>query len=98
MDPSRDVPLSELVEAELIDYSNIQSKLKLACEKVATILDSSRKPQFPSLVPHKYEDKYFLVEHVGKISILALLTCFEYFNVNRKEIEKLKEWSTNKSV
>jgi hypothetical protein len=45
-------------------YIELHNKVKVACNDVATILNKHRNPMPPTEVPHKYDDKFALGDHI----------------------------------
>lgn len=75
-----------------------RARVDAALNKVRTILETSRAPQYPADVPHEYEDKYLLAESLTNSSIAALLSFFESIGLTEKQFTQLKEWSKSRSV
>ena len=73
-------------------------RVTAALEKVKTILDNSRQPQFPADVPHQYDDKYLLAEFVASNTISSIMHVLTTLGVNEKHLAQLKEWSKKRSV
>lgn len=75
-----------------------RARVDAALNKVKTILETSRAPQYPADVPHEYEDKYLLAESLTNSSIAALLSFLESIGLTEKQFAQLKEWNKSRSV
>lgn len=80
------------------DEYRFQNRVNKALDRVRTILDNTRVPQYPADVHHEYEDKYILSEFLANSTIAALLNNFEYLGVTSKPFEQLKDWTKTKNV
>lgn len=61
-----------------------------------SLLTVTRNPQNPSGVHHSYDDKYLLAEIATQTSLAALVNCLEVLGITN--LNKLKEWSTTKTL
>jgi hypothetical protein len=73
-------------------------RVDAALERVRTILETTRHPQYAADVPHEYEDKYLLAEFVVNTSISAILNVLSSLGVSDKQLAQLHEWSRTRSV
>jgi hypothetical protein len=78
--------------------ARFRQSVDAALNRVKTILDNTRAPQYPADVPHEYEDKYLLVESLTNSTIVALLSVLENLGLTVKQFAQLKEWSKTRSV
>jgi hypothetical protein len=77
---------------------HFQQRVNTALERVRTILDNTRTPEYPSEVQHEYEDKYLLSEFLANSTIASHLSSFESLGLSAKPFSQLKEWATTRSV
>ncbi len=75
-----------------------RARVDAALNRVRTILDNTRTPQYPADVPHEYEDKYILAESLTNNTISALLVSLDLLGLTQKQLAQLKEWSKTRSV
>lgn len=75
-----------------------QARVNKALEKVKTILDNTRNPQYPADVHHEYEDKFILSDFLTTSAIAALLNNLEYLGISEKPLQQLREWAKTKNV
>ncbi|MBL4848360.1 MAG: hypothetical protein JKY65_22805 [Planctomycetes bacterium] len=73
-------------------------RVELALEKVKTLLDHTRHPQLPAEVPHRYDDKYLLVEFLTRAAMGGVLTCLESIGLDHEGLAKLREWVKERTV
>ncbi len=78
--------------------AQFRARVDAALNRVRTILENNRTPQYPADVPHEYEDKYQLAEFLTNNTIGALLVSLENVGLNEKGLVQLKEWAKNRSV
>ncbi|CAM9738306.1 unnamed protein product [Chrysoparadoxa australica] len=62
--------------------ARFKQRVTEAVAKVKTLLQNTRRPQYPADVQHKYIDKYLLVERLGALSIEALIAVFRLLGVD----------------
>lgn len=75
-----------------------KQRVNAALQKVKTILENHRHPQYPADVPHQYEDKYLLAEFVATNTIASLMHALSALGVTEKHLAQMKEWSKKRSV
>lgn len=61
-------------------------------------VDILRNPQLPELVPHKYDDKYFLAEFLTNTALAAEMNCLESLGLGLTGLKALKEWSKQRAI
>lgn len=75
-----------------------RARVDAALNQVRTLLENSRSPQYPSEVPHKYEDKYFLADSLTNSAINAHLKVLEAMGLTKAQLSQLKEGSKSRSI
>ncbi len=80
------------------DESQFKVRVNNALERVRTILDNTRNPQYPSDVAHEYEDKYFLAQALTNNTVTTLLALLEPLGVTDKHLAQLRDWVKTRSV
>jgi hypothetical protein len=58
--------------------SEFESKFDLALREAKKVLDTSRTPCLPGVVPHRYEDKYTLAQSLITTAIEAVMNSLEF--------------------
>eukprot|EP00026_Physarum_polycephalum_P001947 Phypoly_transcript_01950.p1 GENE.Phypoly_transcript_01950~~Phypoly_transcript_01950.p1 ORF type:complete len:961 (+),score=229.34 Phypoly_transcript_01950:117-2999(+) len=84
--------------AETFNEYAFKSRVDKALEKVRTILDNTRNPQYPSEVHHEYDDKYILSEFLANSTIATFINSLDSVGLNGKAWEQVKEWSKTRNV
>lgn len=60
-----------------VEYEpSFKARVDNALQKVRTILDNTRNPQYASDVKHEYQDKYLLVEFLTNSDLSSLLNTY----------------------
>lgn len=80
------------------DENAFRARVNAALEKVKTILDNTRTPQWAADVPHEYEDKYLLAELLVNSAINAQIVALDGLGLTEKHYTQVKEWAKNRSV
>jgi len=76
-----------------------RAKVNQAVEKVKTILDNSKLPQYAATdVKHEYDDKYILAEFMTTTAVAATLNVLSNLGCSTKTLDKLREWNKTRSV
>lgn len=75
-----------------------RAKVDAALNRVRTLLDNTRSPQYASEVPHKYEDKYFLADSLTNSAINAHFRVLEALGLTKAQLSQLKEASKTRSI
>eukprot|EP01062_Namystynia_karyoxenos_P072277 TRINITY_DN682_c0_g2_i1.p1 TRINITY_DN682_c0_g2~~TRINITY_DN682_c0_g2_i1.p1 ORF type:complete len:1004 (+),score=317.32 TRINITY_DN682_c0_g2_i1:78-3089(+) len=76
-----------------------RERLDRALAGVRKVLDTSRNPQHPADVPHKYEDKYLLAELATCAAISGQLATFEQVDSHWGEhLPRMQEWAKTREV
>jgi len=78
----------------------IRAKIDECLVKVAAVLDANKSTlvQAADLVPHKYEDKYLLANHLTNVGIVSVLNGLELLGISRAALGFLKHWSAHRAV
>ena len=84
--------MSHYNEAELL------RRVDLALGRVRTLLENTRHPELPAKVPHRYDDKYLLVEFMTRAASGGVLTCLESVGLGPDGLATLREWASKRSV
>jgi hypothetical protein len=69
-----------------------------ALERVKTILEVNRKPNYPAELQHQYQDKYGLAVFLTNTSISAVINVLELLGLNSSKLTQLKGWSDSRSI
>ncbi len=80
------------------DEQQFKAKIDAALERIRTLLENTRNPQYAADVPHAYDDKYLLAEFVTQVSVAALLQCLEVVGLTPEGCAKLREWAGTRAV
>src|SRR5690242_19034680 len=81
------------------DEHRFRQQVDAALQRIRTVLETTRAPQYPAEVPHRYDDKYGLAEFLTNTSIAAQLNCLDLLGANDKYLRTLKQWvAQNRSV
>jgi hypothetical protein len=80
------------------EEQRFRRQVDTALQRVRTILDNTRAPQYPADVAHSYDDKYGLSEFLTNTAIAAQINCLEILGVNDKSLQQLKHWAETRSV
>jgi hypothetical protein len=78
--------------------SELRAKVDAALLRIRTLLDNTRNPQYPADVPHKYDDKYHLVEYLGRVTIASLLQCLQNIGLSSEDLPRLRDAATTRAV
>lgn len=62
------------------DEAVFKSRVSSALDRVRTILDNTRTPQYAADVSHEYSDKYLLAEYLTQSAVAAHHTTLEVCN------------------
>lgn len=80
------------------DENSFRARVNAALEKVKTILDNTRTPQWAADVAHEYEDKYLLAELLVNSAINAQIAALDALGLTEKHYTQVKEWAKSRSV
>src|SRR5260221_8876304 len=80
------------------DESELRGKVDAALRRIRTVLDNTRNPQLPADVPHRYDDKYHLVEFLARVSVASLLQCLQNIGVQGEDLPRLRDFAATRSV
>jgi hypothetical protein len=80
------------------EESRFRRQVDVALDKVRTILHTTREPQYPEEVFHKYDDKYMLVDFLTNTALAAEVNCLEMIGLNPKNLGAMREWGKDRSV
>jgi hypothetical protein len=69
-----------------------ERKVKASLEAVAKILDTTRAPVLADGVPHAYDDKFLLVEHMLNMGLGTHLNSLQALGLNTAQLDVLREW------
>ena len=83
---------------ERYDEQQFRAKIDAALGRIRTLLENTRNPQYPADVPHAYDDKYLLAEHLTQVTVAALLQCLEVAGLSEEGRATLREWAEKRSV
>ncbi|MBL9103130.1 MAG: hypothetical protein JNL82_19445 [Myxococcales bacterium] len=75
-----------------------RSRVDAALQRIRTVLDNTRNPQYPADVPHKYDDKYLLAEFLTRVSIAAILQALATVGFTGQKLAQAREWARTRSV
>ena len=78
--------------------SRFRSQVDSALKSVRTVLENTRRPQYPADVPHQYDDKYSLAEFVTNTALASQLNCLEALGLEEKGLRQLLKWAQTRSV
>lgn len=78
--------------------SVFRSKVDASIQRVKTILDNERHPDYASEVPHQYVDKFLLAELLTNAALAAELNCLEALGIDSKKLKTFLSWSKSRSV
>lgn len=84
--------MSHYNEAELL------RRVDQALVRVRALLDNTRHPELPAKVPHRYDDKYLLVEFMTRAASGGVLTCLESVGLDPDGLATLREWASKRRV
>ncbi len=81
-------------------YNEIEFRRRVdaALVRVRKVLENTRNPQYAADVPHTYDDKFALVEFMGRTAVAALLQCLETIGLTPKDLETLRAWASTRAV
>ncbi|HRH00808.1 MAG TPA: hypothetical protein PLR99_31415, partial [Polyangiaceae bacterium] len=80
------------------DEQQFKARIDAALGRIRTLLENTRSPQYAADVPHSYDDKYLLAEHVTQVSVAALLQCLEVAGLSEEGCATLRQWAEKRSV
>eukprot|EP01103_Thecamoeba_quadrilineata_P014453 TRINITY_DN431_c1_g1_i2.p1 TRINITY_DN431_c1_g1~~TRINITY_DN431_c1_g1_i2.p1 ORF type:complete len:1062 (-),score=263.50 TRINITY_DN431_c1_g1_i2:57-3242(-) len=73
-------------------------QLDTALDKIRTILDNTRNPQFASNVSHSYHDKFLLANFLTNSALAAILNSLQLIGFNDSNVKQLKNWAETRTV
>ena len=80
------------------DESIFRSRIDDALKRVRTLLEVTRNPRYPADVPHRYGDKYRLVEFLTRVTGASLLSSLGNLGLTTEGIAQLREWAETRTV
>jgi hypothetical protein len=80
------------------DETRFRQNLDAALHRIRTILDNTRNPCQPADVPHRYDDKYLLVEFLGRTATAAILQCLGGIGLTPEGLAQLTAWARTHAV
>ena len=80
------------------DETRFRHDLDAAMRTIRTILDNTRNPRYPADVPHAYDDKFVLVEFLGRTATAATLQCLGGIGLTAEGLAQLAAWARTQSV
>jgi hypothetical protein len=80
------------------DESAFTARIDAALQRIRTILDNTRSPQYPADVPHRYDDKYLLAEFLTRVSVASVFQCLEVVGMTAEQLVQLRDWAATRSV
>jgi|GEM_PF-2451754 len=80
------------------DETRLRQNVDAALRSIRAILDNTRNPQYPADVPHRYEDKYHLVEFLARTATAATLQCMGGVGLTSEGLAQLVAWARTMSV
>jgi hypothetical protein len=83
---------------ETYDEHAFHARIAAALERIRTVLDNTRHPQYPADVPHRYDDKYLLAELVTRAAIASWLASLEAIGMTEAQLAQLRGWAKTRSV
>lgn len=83
---------------ESYNEAEFRRRVDLALARVRKVLDHTRNPQYAADVPHQYDDKFALVEFMGRTTVAALDQCLETIGLASKDLARLREWAKTRTV
>lgn len=90
------LPLVEVMQN--FDENQFHERVNKALERVRTILENTRTPQYAADVQHEYDYKYLLAEFLTNSTIAACFNSLEKLGVDdAKKLNSLKEWAKTRS-
>lgn len=89
---------SNNMSLQAFDESRFRRQVDAALQRIRTVLDITRSPQYPADVPHAYDDKYGLAEFLTNTAIAAELNNLDLLGVTDKHLTTMKKWVQTRSV
>src|SRR4051794_40567946 len=83
---------------EIYGERELKTKVDAALQRIRTVLDNTRNPQYPADVPHRYDDKYLLAELVTRTATASVLQCLEVIGLTAAQLVDLQAWARTRSV
>ncbi|MBL8685173.1 MAG: hypothetical protein JNK05_38705 [Myxococcales bacterium] len=83
---------------ESYNEAEFRRRVDMALARVRKVLDHTRNPQYAADVPHQYDDKFALVEFMGRTTVAALDQCLETIGLAPKDLARLREWAATRAV
>lgn len=83
---------------QYFDESRFRRQVDSALQRIRTVLDITRAPQYPADVPHAYDDKYGLAEFLTNTAIAAELNVLDLLGVTDKHLSTMRKWVQSRSV
>lgn len=80
------------------DENELHSRVDAALQRIRTVLDNTRHPQYPADVPHRYDDKYMLAEVATRVTIAALVQALEVVGLTHEQLAQMQAWAKTRSV
>ncbi len=80
------------------DETRFRHNVDAALRSIRAVLDNTRNPQYPADVPHRYEDKYELVEFLGRTATAATLQGLGEIGLSPEGLGQLLGWGRDQSV
>src|SRR4051794_7529412 len=84
----------------LVPYSEAQFRARVdgALNRVKTLLENTRSPQYPADLAHKYDEKYLLSDSMTNSAIAGLFFVLESLGLTKDQLSQMKEWAQTRSV
>lgn len=83
---------------DYFDESGFRERLDAALGHIRRVLDTSRHPQYAADVPHRYDDKYLLVESLIRVGTASVLQSLEAIGASAAQLATMREWARQRAV
>lgn len=74
---------------------HFKEECKQAQDDVRRILDATRSPTFPAAVPHRYDDKFALVETSCSTGICGLFSVLATVGLTKSSLNNMRDWAAS---
>ena len=78
--------------------TDFPDRVDAALARVRSVLGTTKNPQAPADVPHRYDDKFHLVEFIGRAATASLLRCLVSVGLTPDGLARLRAASASQTV
>lgn len=80
------------------DENRFKRQVDAALQRIKTVLENTRNPQYPADVAHRYDDKFYMIESLANVACAAQVNCLQKLGLEADQLKTALQWVQSRSV